>query len=110
MKLRCGTILAAAMALAVHGEPPAARDPAKVWNIEHLKESPRVREYPKEFRGEATPILIEGEPYQGRETWCFAYYGVPEWASDATPAPGIVLIHGGAGTAYPEWVRMWVRR
>ena len=110
MRTLCGTILAAAVALAAHSEPPAARDPAKVWNIEHLKESPRVREYPKTFRGEATPILIEGEPYQGRETWCFAYYGVPEWANAANPAPGIVLIHGGAGTAYPEWVRMWVRR
>ena len=110
MKTNGMTMLAVAMALSVHGEPPAARDPAKVWNIEHLKESPRVREYPKEFRGEATPILIEGEPFEGRETWCFAYYGTPEWASSANKAPAIVLVHGGLGTAYPEWVRMWVRR
>ena len=58
----------------------------------------------------ATPILIEGEPFEGRETWCFAYYGVPDWASPTNKAPAIVLVHGGLGTAYPEWVRMWVRR
>ena len=68
MRTQCGTILVAATALAAHGEPLTARDPAKVWDIERLKEPPRLREYPKEFRGEATPIFIEGEPYQGRET------------------------------------------
>ena len=89
---------------------PPPRDPAEVWDLERLKKPPRVREFPNEFRSEVTPIWLEGEPFQGRETWCFAYYGVPDWASPDKPAPGIVLVHGGAGTAYPEWVRMWVRR
>lgn len=88
--------------------PP--RDPAAVWDLQRLKETPRVREWPCEFKSSATPVMIEGEPWQGRETWCFAYCGVPEWASPATPAPAIVLVHGGLGTAYPEWVRMWVKR
>ena len=88
--------------------PP--RDPAAVWDLENLKETPRVRAFPGCFRGEATPIFIEGVPWRGRETWCFAYYGVPEWATPSHPAPGIVLVHGGSGTAYPEWVRLWVKR
>ena len=88
----------------------ARRDPSSVWDVERLRQPPRVREYPGEFRGEATPVFLEGEPYQGRETWCFAYYGVPDWATPANPAPGIVLAHGGLGTVYPEWVRMWMRR
>ncbi len=86
------------------------RDPAAVWDLEHLKEPPRVRAFPGEFKGGATPVFIEGEPWRERETWCFAYYGVPEWATPSNPAPGIVLVHGGLGTAYPEWVRMWVKR
>lgn len=69
-----------------------------------------MREFPPEFRGEVIPAFLEGEPFHGRETWCFAYYGVPEWATPTHPAPGIVLVHGGLGTAYPEWVRAWVRR
>ena len=119
MRTMCGTILAAAVAavtqpicaaaeMAGNGLEP--RDPAKVWDLQRLCETPRVREWPKEFKGGATPVMIEGEPYQGRETWCFAYYGTPEWASSANKAPAIVLVHGGLGTAYPEWVRMWVRR
>lgn len=119
MRITCGTILAAAVAavtqpicaaaeMAGNGLEP--RDPAKVWDLQRLCETPRVREWPKEFKGGATPVMIEGEPFEGRETWCFAYYGTPEWATPVNKAPAIVLVHGGLGTAYPEWVRMWVRR
>ena len=86
------------------------RDPAAVWHLEELSKMPKVRTWPREFNGEVMPIMIEGEPYEGRETWCFAYYGVPSWATAQKRAPGIVLVHGGLGTAYPQWVRMWVRR
>ena len=90
--------------------PFPSRDPAALWDMSRLGETPQVRRWPGEFNGDATPIMIEGEPWRGRPTWCFAYYGVPEWATPEKPAPGIVLVHGGLGTAYPEWVRMWVRR
>ena len=119
MRILCGTILAAAVAAVTQpicaaeemvGNGLEPRDPAKVWDLQRLCETPRVREWPKEFKSGATPVMIEGEPYQGRETWCFAYYGVPDWASPTNKAPAIVLVHGGLGTAYPEWVRMWVRR
>lgn len=86
------------------------RDPERVWDVAHLMETPRLSPFQEPFRGEVTPIFIEGEPFKGRGTWCFAFYGVPDWATPERPAPGIVLAHGGAGTAYPEWVRMWVRR
>jgi dienelactone hydrolase len=81
-----------------------------LWDMERLSKPPATREWPKVFDSEATPIMIEGEPYQGRPTWCFAYYGIPESATPVNKAPAIVLVHGGLGTAYPEWVRMWVRR
>lgn len=86
------------------------RNPDAIWDIGRLKTTPRTRPFPMEFRGEATPVFLEGEPWRGRKTWCFAYYGLPEWATPTHPAPGIVLAHGGLGTAYPEWVRAWVRR
>ena len=89
---------------------PVSRDPSAIWDLARLGAPPRVRRWPREFHSEVTPLFLEGEPFRGRETWCFAFFGVPEWATPENPAPGIVLVHGGLGTAYPEWVRMWVRR
>jgi len=86
------------------------RDPTTVWNREILYKKPKSWDSQGPFKGEATPVFLEGEPYQGRPTKLFAYYGVPTTATKEKPAPAIVLIHGGAGTAYPEWVRLWVRR
>ena len=55
-------------------------------------------------------VMIEGERYGGKETRFFAYIGIPEGASRKRPVPGIVLLHGGGGTAYAEWVRLWNAR
>jgi len=49
-------------------------------------------------------------PYKGRETRVFAHYGMPYSASDEEKAPAIILVHGGAGTAFPEWVKQWTNR
>ena len=69
------------------------------WDLERLSKPPAARVWPKVFDSEVTPIMIEGEPYQGRPTWCFAYYGVPESATPVNKVPAIVLVHGGLGTA-----------
>ena len=50
-------------------------------------------------------IYFASERYQGKPTKVFAYYGLPEGATEQAPVPGIVCVHGGWGTAYPEWVR-----
>lgn len=52
-------------------------------------------------------IRFSGLPDGDRETRVFAYIGFPENASAATPVPGMVLVHGGAGHAYAEWVQYW---
>jgi len=103
-------------AAACPGEPGAApivvkpRDPATVWNRTELYRTPKSWDFPKEFASEVTPIVLEGEAYRGKATTLYGFYGVPATATKESPAPAIVLIHGGAGTAYPEWVRLWVRR
>lgn len=86
------------------------RDPAKVWNRAELFKTPKSWDFQSPFKSEVSPVVLEGEPYRGKPTTLYAFYGVPETATKANPAPAIVLIHGGAGTAYPEWVRLWVRR
>ena len=64
--------------------------------------------YPGDGRIKA--IRFSGMPCGGRETSVFAYIGFPEGASAENPAPGMVLVHGGGGHAYAEWVRAWTDR
>jgi dienelactone hydrolase len=35
---------------------------------------------------------------------------LPAADETAPPAPGMVLVHGGGGTVFPKWVRMWTER
>ena len=55
-------------------------------------------------------LLYEGLPKGGTPTRIFAYMGVPESASPANPVPAVVLVHGGGGHAFAEWVRIWNER
>ena len=53
-------------------------------------------------------VFFDGEEYDGRASEVFAYIGFPENASSENPVPAMVLVHGGAGHAYAEWVQYWV--
>ena len=86
------------------------RDPGTVWNREELYQVPETRQWDKAKHLQSRAILIKSEPWHGTNTWVFAHYGIPEHASKAHPVPGVVLVHGGAGTAYPAWVATWVQR
>lgn len=57
-----------------------------------------------------TPLFYTNVPYHDRETKVFAWIGLPEGASKSNKAPGIILVHGGGGTAFSHWVRMWNKR
>ncbi len=61
--------------------------------------------YPEDPRIKA--IRFAGLPCEGHENTVFAYLGFPENASPESPVPGMVLVHGGGGHAYAEWVRTW---
>jgi dienelactone hydrolase len=54
-------------------------------------------------------IYYEGLPYQGQPTRVFAYLGYPEIKTSQT-LPAMVLVHGGGGTAFIEWVKEWTKR
>jgi len=54
--------------------------------------------------------FLDGMPYKGNPTRFFAYWGLPKGASVAKPVPGIVLVHGGGGSAVADWVRRWNAR
>lgn len=51
-------------------------------------------------------IAYEGASYNGKKTKVFAYIGFPEIV-EKKPVPAMVLVHGGNGHAFAEWVKMW---
>ena len=54
-------------------------------------------------------IFYDGLPWKGRPTRVFAYYGIPQ-TPPGERCPGMVLVHGGGGSAHAHWVRMWMER
>ncbi|MDO4629963.1 MAG: DUF1080 domain-containing protein [Planctomycetia bacterium] len=95
------------------------KNPAEVWNLEALKTPPvakwsAVTEKVSE-NGEnesVKKILVQkvwytGEPFRGKDTRVFAFMARPEGDG---PFPGIVLVHGGGGTAFSWWAEMWAER
>lgn len=60
--------------------------------------------------GAVRAILYPNEPYLGRPSRVFAYMGVPHVQAEGATMPGMVLVHGGEGAAFREWVELWNRR
>ena len=75
------------------------------WDMEQLYHCPTYRWLEKS--DSINSLLFEGETYKGKPTEVFAYYGLPEKKSkleNLGKYPGIVLVHGGGGTAFKWWV------
>ncbi len=76
------------------------------WPMELLEKAPRVYDA-VEYRTNGVEVaFLEGLPYRGRPTRIFCYYGVPEHKS-GEKVPGVVLVHGGLGSAFYRWVKFW---
>ncbi len=79
------------------------------WNLERLNQTPDTYQLARDDDG-ITALFYRSAPYQGRETRVFAYYGSPHGASPEQTVPAVLLVHGGAGTAFREWVKKWNER
>jgi len=80
------------------------------WDLEQLGKAPREFPAPEVTAPEVQSLFYEGLPYQGKPTRVFAYYAAPAGASAEKKVPAMVLIHGGGGTAFDGWVRLWTSR
>lgn len=81
------------------------------WNLTELKRAPTMRWLAQS--GPVQSLLYAGEKFKGANTEVFAFYASPITLGEAKPGtkfPGVVLIHGGGGTAFAEWVHLWARR
>ncbi len=52
-------------------------------------------------------ITYDGLTLKGQKTKNFAYIGFPAGASWENPVPAVVLIHGGEGHPFLDWVNTW---
>lgn len=89
-----------------------ADESAEIWNLNKLVRTPE-----SEWIDNQSPIrslLYRGEHINGQPTRVFAFYATPGTlkndVSKDHDLPAVVLVHGGGGTAFAEWVRMWAER
>lgn len=90
------------------------RDPQEF--LKRQQQTPSMRWLSQQ--GGVHSLLYAGEEYRGKPTEVFAFYASPSTLAgaaakpnvDARSYPGVVLIHGGGGTAFAEWVWMWAER
>ncbi len=88
-----------------------------MWDMKRFGKAPKV--YPAEGfepegaakQGEGTlrAIYYDGPPYEGKPTRIFAWLGLPK-ITPGKKVPAMVLVHGGGGTAFDYWVRLWTSR
>ncbi len=102
-------LLLVAGAFAGSPQPLPATTP---WDIAALARIPAV-----EWRYADKPtrsLFYEGEPFAGNATKVFAYYASPATLGiDKTPGkkfPAVVLVHGGGGNAFEQWVNVYAKR
>ena len=83
----------------------------EVDNLANLTQSPVTRDIEGEplkiLPGDLKTAFYDALPYEGKPTRVFCWIGLPKNASEQSKVPGIVLVHGGGGTAFKTWVQKW---
>jgi dienelactone hydrolase len=79
------------------------------WNLRQLSTPPETFSASDFHEQGLRALFYRGEPWQGKPTRIFAWYGVPAHPSTER-LPAMVLVHGGMGTAFADWVRLWNAR
>jgi len=97
---------------AAPAEAPASLPRSTPWDLKALFEPPSFS-----WVDDVSPVkslTYAGEAYRGHTTRVFAYVATPgSLAKDLSKdrkLPGVVLVHGGGGTAFQEWAELWAKR
>lgn len=80
-----------------------------LWNLDELSTPPDVKWLDQ--GGTVQSLLYTSVDYKGNRTEVFAWYSNPDLImgrpSSGKKFPGVVLVHGGGGKAFKEWVERW---
>ncbi len=69
-----------------------------------IYQAPATYPHPTYDVGKIKAFFYESVDYQGEPKRVFAYIGIPD---SEKPVPAMVLVHGGGGTAFHKWVKLW---
>jgi len=92
---------------------PAKSLPATTpWDLATLSEPPDYEWFDQ--KSPVSSLYYKGENYKDRPTRVFAYYASPATLEAKSAGektfPAVVLVHGGGGTAFKEWAKLWAKR
>ena len=79
------------------------------FNLERLHQVPEVVAADEIHVEGLKSLYYRGLDYQGHATRVFAFYGTPANPPEKK-LPAMVLVHGGGGTAFADWVKLWNSR
>jgi len=79
------------------------------WNLVTAAQPPVLWPAAEATSAGVQGIFFENVAWNGKATRVFAWLGLPHVAPGES-CPAMVLLHGGGGTAFAEWVRIWNRR
>lgn len=77
------------------------------WDLEALSKPPAVHEAPGFEADGLRAVFYDGPDHAGKPTRVFAWVGVPKAEAKV---PAMVLVHGGGGTAFADWAKLWTSR
>lgn len=103
-------ILLLQLANVVNAEPFQV-ERTQVLELAQLNQSPSVYDVNGDAIGDelnqegVRAIFFEGVPWKENPTRVFAWIGMPK--PTGNKVPGVVLVHGGGGTAFKQWVQIW---
>ncbi|HGJ67551.1 TPA: dipeptidyl aminopeptidase, partial [bacterium] len=80
-----------------------------IWNLDALSKAPNIHIAEDFETDDVKAIFYDGLSWKGKKTEVFSWLGIPEHKTN-DKLPAMVLIHGGGGTAFAEWVRLWTSR
>jgi dienelactone hydrolase len=85
--------------------------PETVWDTHALFESePAVEASGDYLVNGLESFFYSSLDWNGEPTRVYAYLGMPSGQPPEAGWPAVVLVHGGGGTAFSEWVQRWNQR
>ncbi|MGQ1947315.1 alpha/beta hydrolase family protein [Geofilum sp. OHC36d9] len=84
------------------------QDSEILWNLDSLSNSPAFSWI--DSTSSVRSLAYESVSFEGKPTRVFAYYSNPDLLQGKETEnsfPAVVLVHGGGGKAFKEWVEKW---